>query len=75
VFKSSVKSWRIVAETPESETQINLNAIIKSKAPAVCTIYALDEEGKRVKELGKMPANRIKIRPGIGIRLYDVTWK
>lgn len=75
MFRSGSKSWRIVAETPDSETEINMAAIVKSKAPLVCNIYALNEEGKTVKGLGKMPADKIKIKPLSGMRLYDVRWK
>jgi hypothetical protein len=75
VFKIGEKHWRIVTETPGSETEINLNAITKGNQARRCHLYVLDAEGIRTRKAAKVSGNNIRLQPGDGIRLYDVTWK
>ncbi len=75
VFKIAQNCWRIVAETPGSNSEINFNSIAKNKALNLCNLSQLNNEGKRIKNEGRMPANKIIIKAGAGIRLYDVYWK
>jgi hypothetical protein len=77
LFKVADKHWRLVTETPVSETKINLNEIVGNKRSSSisCAITQLDEEGKLLKKTGQQAQmGKISILPGAGIRLYDLKW-
>jgi hypothetical protein len=74
LFRIGAKHWRVLLETPESTTTINLAAVAKGKTPRFCKLIALNTEGKPARELGKVAARSIKLKPGSGIHLYDITW-
>ena len=76
IFKVSQKCWRVVAETPGANTEINFKAIVKNKQLKFCSLSQLNNEGMAVKVIGKnFPATRITIAAGQGIRLFDIYWE
>jgi hypothetical protein len=75
LFNVAPKHWRIVTETPDADTEINLKMILKDSSIDRCKVYPLNDVGKRSKKHGKMAADKVRLKAGVGIRLYDVQWK
>lgn len=76
IFKVSPKCWRVVAETPDENTEINFSEIVKNKQLKFCSLSQLNDEGVVVKVVGKnLASTKINIAAGQGIRLFDIYWE
>jgi hypothetical protein len=74
-FKVADNHWRILAETPTSESVIDLKELLKIKKIKPYSLTLLDENGKSIKTIvNKSEEKSLKIPSGDGIRIFDLTW-
>lgn len=75
VFKVADNHWRIIAETPTSESVINLKELLKAKKLKPYSLTLLDENGNNIKTIVKnSKVKRLKVLSGDGIRIFDLNW-
>jgi hypothetical protein len=75
VFKIADNHWRILTETPESASTINLKEVLNVKGLKDYSINLLNENGRRQKKFIKDgSAIEITLPAEKGIKIYDLTW-
>jgi hypothetical protein len=74
-FKVADNHWRILAETPTAESEIDLKELLKIKKIKPYSLTLLDENGNSIKTIvNKSEEKSLKIPSGDGIRIFDLTW-
>lgn len=74
-FKVAENHWRIVTETPESASKINLKEVLNIKGIKDYAVNVLNENGRRQKKfIKKGSANELILPAEKGIKIYDLTW-
>lgn len=75
VFKIADNHWRIIAETPNSTSVINLKELLRTKKLKPYTLALLNENGRKIKTLLKNSViNELNISGDGGIRIFDLNW-
>jgi hypothetical protein len=74
-FKVADNHWRIIAETPTSESAIDLKELLNVKKIKPYSLTLLDENGNNIKTIVNISEEKsLKILSGDGIRIFDLKW-